>query len=748
MLVENESDLARLKEPVAEFLRVLWDAGLRVSHSTRTIPECCRLHEGNLELHISLLDFRFLAGDRELFDHLAARLPVLFEREAATLTRNLAALARERHAKFNNTVYHLEPNVKEAPGGIRDVHLLRWLAALLPSHEVVRESLEELSSAQDFLASVRSFLHNQAGRDSNLLTFELQDKAARELATDSVSPEAWMRLYFQNARRVFQCAVRTLEHVEAQDAGLLRQFRDWRSRLSTPEFTISRERVFIRNPAETLRSAASVLHLFSFLGLHGLRLSWDAQRRLRTGLSTLGQLWSESPPAWPAWQDVLSQPQTALALRQMQETGILAIALPEWHAIDNLVVRDFYHRYTVDEHTLVALETLDHLMAQKHGTSARFEQLALGEENPVILRLALLLHDIGKGTDPGEHVRGSVAAAEAAMNRIHVPEALQQSVVFLIERHLDLPLIMHGRDLEDPATARFLTSRVGTQEDLRRLALLTYCDISAVNPAAMSPWRLEQLWRVYSTGVEQLTRELSTDRIHEAALSNAFLEGLPKRYLRTHTREQIEAHCKLYEKAQREGVAVEISSDAGAYLMTVVARDVPGLFASLCGALASFGMNIVKTEAATNAAGWILDLFRFTDPMRTLELNPAEISRLEWTVECVVRGSIDVADLLKRRRPMLRAGPYSNFTPVIRFDNQASDLSTLMEFVGPDQPGLLYRLASAIATAGCNIEIVLIDTEAHKAFDVFYVTREGKKLDKAAQQQLKSTLLPGWHAGT
>ncbi len=748
LLAENEAALAALKEPLSEFLRALWDSGLRVSHSARTIAECCRLHDDNLELHISLLDLRFLCGRRELFDRLAEYLPGLFRREAAALTHRLVERARQRHAKFNNTVYHLEPNIKEAPGGIRDIHLLRWLAALLPNHEAIRDSLQELKPAEEFLAELRCFLHNQAGRDNNLLSFELQDQAARELPSQPLAPEAWMRLYYQHARRVFQSALRAIEYADAQDPGLLRQFRDWRSRLSTPEFTISRERLFLRNPGETLSSPESILHLFSFAAHHAMPLSWDVQRRLRNELETLAQLFRQHPPPWSAWRDLFAQPSTALALQQMQETGLLAAALPEWQAIDSLVVRDFYHRYTVDEHTLIAIETIDNLIARKPGTPPRFEAFALEEDDRIVLRLALLLHDIGKGTervgcDPGDHVRSGLVAAHAALDRMNAPQLTQQAVLFLIERHLDLSRIMHSRDLEDPATARFLTERIGTQEDLRRLTLLTYADISAVNPAAMSPWRFEQLWRAYSAAAGQLTRELSTDRIHDPSpRANAFLDGLPKRYLRTHTREQIEAHAALHEKSQREGVAVEISREPGAYVMAVVARDVPGLFASLCGALASFGMNIVKAEAASNAAGSVLDLFRFTDPIRTLELNPAEVSRLQWTVECVVRGSIEVADLLKRRRPLPRPAAASSFAPSVRFDNDASDTATLIEFAAPDRPGLLYDLSSAIAAAGCNIEIVLIDTEAHKAFDVFYVTHQGQKLDEPTQHHLKSTLLP------
>jgi [protein-PII] uridylyltransferase len=435
-----------------------------------------------------------------------------------------------------------------------------------------------------------------------------------------------------------------------------------------------------------------------------------------------------------------------MALRQMQETGLLTAAIPHWNSVECLVVRDFYHRYTVDEHSIVAVEVIDEL-SLKEDASGRFHNLLLEEEDLATLRLALVLHDIGKGTMPGEHVKGSMKSAVDVYERLSVPQANREVIDFLILHHLDLSSVMTGRDLDDPATGRFLSSQIPTQEDLRRLALLTYADISAVNPTAMTPWRLEQLWRVYSTGLEQLTRELITNRIdgaNQAAEFAAgaspeiakFLQGFPTRYLRTHTPAQVKRHFELDQKRQHDGVAVSITQDSGAFLLTVLASDQTGLFAKLCGALASRGMNILKAEASSNSHGCILDLIRFSDPMHNLELNPDEVRRLEWTVECVLRGSLNVADLIKQRRRQPRPSSGSKIMPSVHFNNDASDECTLIDFVGEDRPGLLYDLTSVISKAGCNIELVLVDTEAHKAIDVFYITQAGQKLDELLSDKL------------
>jgi [protein-PII] uridylyltransferase len=745
----SEDALKQIKEPLSAFLRQLWDSGLRISQSARPVSECCQLNEQNVELHISLLDLRFLAGSEALFGDLSTSLRSFYEKQRNTLTRRLAEMTRSRHAKYNDTIFHLEPNIKEAPGGIRDAHFLHWLNRLAPDNEALRETLKEAEQARSILFPIRVFLHQRSGRDNNLLTFDLQDEAAGAIG-GGVDPSEWMRTYFQSARQTWQATRRALEFTESLDRSLLRQFRDRRSRFSTTDYTVSQDRILLRNPAEVVQDSSSVFRLFTFVARHGISLSWDAKRRLRAQADDIRARMEASPPQWNDWNELLSQPQASLALHEMQESGILTAALPEWGAIDSLVVRDFYHRYTVDEHTLTAVATIDDLAAGAPNTSNRFRKL-LGELDDVaVLRFALLLHDIGKGTDPGEHVRGSLDVAKRVAERFSIPEDHRQTIEFLIDHHLDLSMVMNGRDLDDPATARQIASQARTAEQLRYLTLLTFADISAVNPTAMTPWRFEQLWRVYSVGEEQLTRELDTDRIHglkDMAQEDRtpelarFLEGLPTRYLRTHSKEEIRRHMQMEAAASEKSVAVDVVPRRGAFEATVLAADRPGLFAALCGTLASFGLSIVKAEAFNNESGLVVDQLRFADPLRNLELNPTEVDRVRRTLERVVLGTEDVRMLLKRRRPSPRPARVAQLAPQVRFNNDASDTATLVDFIGEDRPGLLYDLASVFAGAECNIEIVLIDTEAHKAVDVFYVTHRGEKIDEAMQRQLGASLL-------
>jgi [protein-PII] uridylyltransferase len=733
LLVDKEIQGNRQREALGAFLRTLWDSGLRVSQSVRTVSECCQLDSSNVELSMSLLDERFLVGDRALYDQLSLKLPKFIQSQRQQLIKHLCEMSRSRHAKFHATIYHLEPNIKETPGGMRDLHLVHWLSLL---RGVEDESLAPLSVAREFLSRLRCKLHYKFGRDNNLLTFDVQE----EIAPD---PAVWMRDYYRHARAIHQTALRHMELAEGlSEGGLLKQFRDWRSRLSNAEFSVNRDRVFFRTPQNIMADPELVLRLFEFIARHGIRASLDTERRIAENLLGLKGYFAESRPLWPLIRAILAEPNAGLALRSMHDTGILPALFPEWHKIESLVVRDFYHRYTVDEHTLITIESIEELRESKDPARRRFTDLLKETEDLPLVYMALLFHDTGKAEGMQGHAEASVRYARVVLRRIQMPAEQAAKVLSLISNHLAISAVMNARDLSDPATARELALRVATHENLKWLTILTYADISAVNPEAMTPWRLEQLWRTYAVTHRELTRELDTERIAAAPEGRAdqnFVAGFPTRYLWTHSEAEVQNHIELAELSRAAGVAVDVSRREGTYNVTVVTTDRPKLFASLAGAISSFGMNIVKAEAFANQKGTVLDTFMFSDPMRTLELNPMEIDRLKLTLQRVALGKEDVKKLLKGRvRPKQR---HLEIQPSVSFDSEASQSSTLVEILAEDRPGLLYDLSSTISDAGCSIDVVLIDTEAEKALDVFYVTSEGAKLTADRQASLKDELL-------
>jgi [protein-PII] uridylyltransferase len=646
-------------------------------------------------------------------------------------------------------VHHREPDIKEAPGGLRDWNLIGWLSRL-GLEGVHSAPSDELHQAGEFLSAVRCFLHYQSRSDRNLLDVEAQERIlaqpfsrAKAIPDGAIATSEWMREYFRHAWVIFNEARRALGSMEKTESSLVGNFRDWRSRLSNSEFTVSRERIFLRSPAQLDTDPAVVLRLLEFIARHGIAPAPETERRLEAGRSAFAAYCAQPRPLWATLESILSLPRAAMAIRTLQRAGLLAALFPEWATMVDLVDTEPEHRYTVDEHTLMTVERATELGSSTDPTRQRFAQLLSEIENPAVLAFALLFHCAGKGTGGGDAVRLSTQLARQAMERIRVPVEEQRDVNFLIEHQLDLAEVMSGRDVDDPTTARHLAERVGTIERLKLLTVMTYGDLAALSSDAMTPWRLERLWRAYEVTQHELTRELETDRIQEVPDSvpgrPAFLKGFPVRYLRAHSPTEIEEHMRLYEESRPTGVAVQLDRIEGAYRLTVIARDMPALFASFAGAISSFGLDILKAEAFSNARGTILDTFVFSDPQRTLELNPPESERLLDLIRRVALGKTDGQRLLRSRA---QADPKKRSAPAqVHFDSDACDTATLVEIVAEDRPGLLYNLATVFSSTACNIDVVLIDTKGHRAIDVFYVAHDGQKLSPDLQATLKEKLL-------
>jgi [protein-PII] uridylyltransferase len=741
VLLEGEAPWVALREPLAECVRLLWDAGLRLNHTVRTLPECLEFREQNIDFIIELLDSRFLAGDAALHARFAGKWPAFLEKHGSRLSQYLIQLTRIRHARYQNTLHHREPDIKECPGGLRDLHLVGSLSHL--GSERTQPDTTQLADAGAFLSSIRCFLHYQAASDRNLLGVEAQEKLLVQPFTRASATAQLMREYFQRSWVVFNAARRALDSFEKTQSSLAGNFRDWRTRLSNSEFTVSREQVLLRNPGQIDSDPAVVLRLLEFLGRHGIRLAPDAERRLEAARSVFAAYCAQPRPLWATIENILSLPHAALAVRTLQYTGLLTALFPEVAPIADLVQPASEDRFTADEKTLMALERATGLSSAADPARQRFWQLSSELENRSVLAFALLFQNTGQGTDGDDPLQSSIGFARQAMERIRVPPEEQRDVHFLIEHQLDLAEVMSGRDVDDPATARHLAERVGTIEYLKLLTILTYSGLASINSDAMTPWRLERLWRVYEVTRHELTRELETDRIQEvpAAVPGrpAFLKGFSVRYLRAHSPNDIEQHLRLYEESRPTGVAVQLDRIEGAYRLTVIARDMPALLASFSGAISSFGLDILKAEAFSNARGIILDTFVFSDPQRTLELNPPESERLLDLIRRVALGKTDGQRLLRDRAqpdPKRRGAP-----PLVHFDSDACETATLVEIVAEDRPGLLYNLATVFSSTACNIDVVLIDTKGHRAIDVFYVAHDGQKLSPELQAALKEKLL-------
>ena len=768
----SEKSEQEAKAMISEFSRTLWDLGFRVSSAGRTIDECKRIEEDNAEFHLALLDRRFLAGDAALFEKLDTKVLPASEKQARPfLLGQLHRLTRERLTRYGDTIFHLEPNVKESPGGMRDYQATIWLSQIIDEKRGIRNitaAEEELSdTAVDFLSAIRCFLHYSNGRNDNTLTYELQAAAAeRALGVgDGVArtPSEWMRQYFRHARTLNRQLLRYLEQ-KAPVPLTLRQRLFNAARAAKLErgdgkyFTV-RDGLLEVVDLAALSDRAVTYSLFAEAARTGTPLSREAERSIGYVLTH-----PELPPkntemTWDGLREILGSDYPGVALRPMQRLGLLMDILPEFGLIDSLVVRDFYHRYTVDEHTLRTIEHLQELADPPDERGAHFVPLWRTAERRDLLILSLLLHDVGKGMPVENHITGSVAALDSVAQRLKLTPEEKAEIQFLIEHHLDMSATVQRRDIFDPATVSGFAETVTTQERLQRLCLLTYADIHSVNPEALTPWKAEMLWQLFVATSNYFSRTLDRDRLHahdevsllgrvKAQAGDAtteeierFLEGFPRRYLAVHSAAEIAAHFALYRKLGAEPVQTELTSTRHGFALTVLTPDRPALFATISGVLAGWGMNINKADAFGNAGGIVLDTFHFTDLHRTLELNPSEITRFRKSLEDVVSGKKPLEPLLKGRESASRARvPKVTVETRINFDDSSSAHSTLLEVVTQDHPGLLYEIGSALARLGCNIEVALIDTEGHKAIDVFYLTTQGKKLAAQKQELLREVL--------
>jgi [protein-PII] uridylyltransferase len=729
-----------------DYLHPLWDCGVVVGHHVRELHEFNSLEIKNPEFLLALLDARLVAGSRDLFE----RMGNVFH-QASThgfILGALLELVDARHAQFNGTLYQLEPDLKDSPGGLRDLTATRTIAMLTDPLLLRRAPAGAISfdAAEDFLLRIRSVLHLECGRNQNQLSHELQERAAEVLGyTGSNQRQRVERLmsdYFRHARIVS----RSLE---------------WARRVAPvpvgPNLGLSRDGISFMDPVQAARNPATWLNVFQAAIDHGADVADEAlsciqqhAERYRADDFFPGSMERQSLMH-------LLKPKPGLydRLSEMHDCGLLGRLFPEFQSISWRVVRDFYHKYTVDEHTLLTVRNLERLIATEEPGRLGFASVLRDLRAPELLVLALLYHDVGKWRDD-EHAIESVRMADIMLQRLQLSAEEREVVLFLIRNHLRMSLAAFRRDTDDPEVVRSFAALVGTEERLQMLALMTMVDVEAVSPETLTPWKSELLWRFYVDTYNYLTQRYGDDLIErsQAGLRDlldrlpadvspgeleAFLEGLPQRYLSMFSPETIFKHVSLARDIGPDEVHVALESSDGIWTLAVATRDKPLLFSNTCGVLSFFGMNILRGHAFTNPNGLVLDVFQFTDDEQFLAMNSNGQAQLGQMLQDAVSGRMDISNRLRgREHSLLRA--VARFDPVVRTDNTVSGRYTIVDIVASNSLGLLHRISRAISTRECTVELVLIATEGERAIDVFHITKAGAKLTDPEQQALKSDL--------
>ena len=730
------------------FLHPLWDLGIVVGHQVRELDEFADLETDNPEFLLALLDARPVAGARALFDRLGAT----FHRANthAYILKSLLVLAEERHARFNATLYQLEPDVKEAPGALRDLMATRTIAMLTDPLLLRRGPADpgRFEDAEDFLLRVRSILHLEAGRNQNVLSHELQERTADLLGYPGAEPrlrvERLMSDYFRHARTVsrsLEWARRTAPVPVGSNLGL------------------SRDGTRFLDPVQAARNPGSWIGAFQAAIDAGTEVTEEALSCIQQHVDRY-----RADDFFPEARDRVAllgflkpRPGLYAGLSQMHDCGLLGRVFPEFQAISWRVVRDFYHKYTVDEHTLLTIRNLERLATTDDPYRQRFKNVVNGLPSPELLVLSLLLHDVGKWRDD-EHALESVRMAADVVDRLQLSTEAREMVLFLIRNHLRMSLVAFRRDTEDPEIVREFAALLGTEDRLKMLCLMTLADVEAVSPETLTPWKEELIWRLYVDTYNHLTQRYGDELIErnqagllellsgkpadlpEAEITG-FLEGLPQRYLHLFPREAIYRHVRLARNIGHDEVHLSLERNESVWTLAVVTLDKPFLFSNICGVLSSYGMNILRGHAMTNPNGLVLDIFQFTDEERFLELNPDAHRQVLQVLQSVVSARADVATLLRgREQSVLQVRGASRAAPVVRADNEASGRFTILDIIAGNALGLLYRISRVISQHGCDVDLVLISTEGERAIDVFHITKAGAKLTEGDQRALTTDL--------
>jgi [protein-PII] uridylyltransferase len=747
-----------------ELLYTLWDLGLQIGHSLRSLDECVAIARTDLPSRTSMQAARFLAGDRRLFARFGRILQNnVYRRDFEQFLATTLAERDQRYRKHGASPYVMEPNVKESAGGLRDMHTALWLSAAKFGARTLRElrakgliterEQQAADAALTFLWRVRNELHFLSGHRNDVLTRDLQPQAAKSLGYpddgESLGVERFMRDYYLHARVLHRVSRRLIARCQETLGRRGAAARRDRQQALADGLVFLDGRLYLADGRAELFTAEPTRLLKVFWHAHrlGCELSLELERAIEESLDLVDDAVRRSPAARDLVLEICrAWGRVAVTLSQMHELGLLGRYLPEFGALTCLVQYDLYHRFSADRHSLLAVEHLEALAPGQSAESEGAAQVFTELERPELLMLGMLLHDIGKAKGHG-HVAKGIPLIRELTARIGLGPEDAAVVEFLVAHHLTMSHVAQRRDIDDPKTVVDFAAIVGDPQRLRMLYLLTYADMRAVGPGVLTPWQAVVLHELYARTLAHLTggraerpsRAQLAERLHglcrdEIGLQavKAHLAMMSERYLTSTSVQRMAEHVRMVPRLEAAPVVTELfhHPDLGFSDLVVVTRDLPGLFSLIAGTLAAHGLNIISAQIATRGDGIAIDTFQVSDPVGEAITSKASWARMLEALRAVINGEQSVEALLAGRRASGRADRGPEAPPKIVVDNTLSDEFTVVEVKCPDRLGLLYLITRTMSALGLDIASARIATEIDQAFDTFYVhDGQGGKLE-------------------
>ena len=747
-------DLEALIEIV---LYLLWDLHLKVGHSSRTIRDCLKLGAEDYTIRTALLEMRFLTGKRSLATDLEGRLwSDLFRGSEKQFVEAKLNERQARHTRQGGQRYMVEPNVKEGKGGLRDLQGLYWIAkyvhAVSNTSQLVtlgvftKEEYAHFRKADEFLWAVRCHLHLIAGRAMDQLTFDLQVEVAERMGyrdrAGRRAVEVFMQDYFRHATEVGELTRIFLTKMEAahvKSEPLLD--RVFRRRPSVGKgYEVVMNRLAVKDETAFLKDKLNLLRLFDEGLRTGMLIHPDAMRMVTANLHLIDDGVRNDPEAAKIFMGtLLNHGNPERALRRMNELGVLAAFIPEFEPIVAMMQFNMYHHYTVDEHTI---QCLRHLALIEHGDLK--EELPVASTilkegvNRKVLYVALMLHDIGKGREEDHSIVGA-RIARAVAPRLGLKPAECDTVEWLVRYHLLMSDMAQKRDIADPRTVRDFAKAVRTRERLDLLCVLTVCDIRGVGPGTWNNWKAallrglyRQTRRALETGLEDLNRQY-----REKEARKALREALPDwtkgeldREIRRHYPTywqglHVTAHAVLAEMLRdlpedEIRIDLHLDDDRDATRALFAMSDHPGIFSRLAGALALVGANVVDARTYTTKDGFATAAFWIQDADGH-PYEEARLPRLRQMITKTLKGEVIAREAIKSRDKIKKRERAFKVNTAISFDNEGSEIYTIIEVDTRDRPALLFDLTRSLAAANIQIASAVIATYGEQAVDTFYV---------------------------